>query len=108
MSDVEMVNKRMHELCDEQRFVEAAQLVTGLPEGDLISGPYFDLWWHICEDLGDAVKNDRPALAVRLYKLALGSNVKEGSMASGQGEGRVSIMNQDRIKEKLARARSLE
>ena len=67
MSDVEMVNKRMHELCDEQRFVEAAQLVTGLPEGDLISGPYFDLWWHICEDLGDAVKNDRPALAVRLY-----------------------------------------
>jgi len=107
MSDVETINTRMQELRSERRLIEAAELVAGLPDGDLSSGPYFELWWHFCEELGDAVKNDRPALAARLYELALGSNVKEGSMASGQGEGRVSVMNQERIKVKLQGARSL-
>ena len=107
MSDVEAINNRMHELVGEKRLVEAAELATGLPDGDLVSGPYVSLWWHICEELGDAVRAHRAALAVRLYELALWSNVKEGSMASGQGEGRVSVMNQHRIKEKLKTARIL-
>ena len=46
-----------------------------------------DLACHFCEDVADALRRDDPALAAHLYQLAETSIAREGSVATGAGEG---------------------
>jgi len=106
VSTVHQTHERMRALFLSKRLAEAAELARSLPDEQLIWGPYAELWWHFCEELGDAVREGDPPLAARLYALALQSHEKEGSMATGSGEGLASRDRQERIQAKLDAARS--
>ena len=107
MTDVGATNQQMLELFRQQRLLEAAALARDLPDGELVWGPHAELWWHFCEALGDAVREHDAALAAKLYSLALQSHVKQGTMATGSGEGLASRGHQERLEGKLDAARGV-
>ncbi|NBC19314.1 MAG: hypothetical protein GVY18_18570, partial [Bacteroidetes bacterium] len=76
-----------------ERLDAVVRLARQLPDGDLCSGPYADLYWHFCEDVADALREEDAALADRLYALAEASIAKEGAQATGAGEGLRSTMD---------------
>ncbi|MBE7463217.1 MAG: hypothetical protein HS116_06920 [Planctomycetes bacterium] len=82
-----------------------ALLDTHAPES-LLGDARTEYWWHGCEAMADAIGPGRPAAAVRLLELARVSNQKEGSMATGSGEGLASRENLRRIDAKIAALRA--
>jgi hypothetical protein len=95
----------MKALVAEKRWAEAAALLLlleSMSAVDLNSVALVDLWWVFCEDLGDAIAASDAACAARAYDLALVSFQKEGSYATGAGEGMTAMENVRRIQEKLA------
>jgi hypothetical protein len=98
------VNEESLALFRAARPREAADLVLSLPPGDYVGCPHQDLWWHHCEDLADALA-DRPADAIRLYEMAHASWQKEGSVATGAGEGLMAVRHIEEILEKIERLR---
>ena len=95
----------MKALVAEKRWAEASALLApwqGTSAEDLNSVECVDLWWMFCEDLGDAAAASDVVTAARAYELALVSWQKDGSYATGAGEGMMSVRNVRRIQEKLA------
>jgi len=96
---------------DHARQGHPAQAVAFVPRLDgwaaeaLNSGHLADLYWHFCEGLGDAMAQSDPQLAARLYALAEVSIVKEGSYATGAGEGYMAMSHLELIRDKLAALR---
>ena len=87
------------------RELEAAALVPrleGWSADDLNGGARADLWWTFCEPLADVVVSSDRAGARRLYELAIASFRKEGSQATGSGEGMMSVADLKRVEAKLA------
>lgn len=82
-----------------------ALLDTHAPEA-LLGDARQEYWWHGCEAMADAIGPRRPAAAVRLLELARVSNQKEGSMATGSGEGLASRESLRRIDAKIAALRA--
>lgn len=64
-----------------------------------------DCWWHICESMAEKISAQDPEGALRLLELARESNAKEGTYATGSGEGIVSVANVNRIERKMERLR---
>ena len=102
---VRAAHAAMETLVREKRWAEAAAIVSQLDAcsaEELNSVELVDLWWMFCEELADVVAPSDPARAVRLYDLALVSFRKEGSYATGAGEGMVAMAKIDRVERKLA------
>ena len=78
-----------------ERQLEAAALMATLPDDVLLYTP--------CEQVADHIVRQNPELAGRLYGIAIEMHRREGYMATGSGEGLVSVMNRERIEKKLAR-----
>lgn len=90
---------------------EAAALVErleGWSADDLNGGALADLWWTFCEPLADVVAASDRQCATRLYDLSISSYQKEGSYATGAGEGMMSVSNVKRIEAKRAAIASAE
>ena len=103
--EVRELHAKMRALVAEKRWAEATTLLASL-EGrsavDLNSVELVDLWWMFCEELGDAIAASDPAAAARAYELALVSFQKDGSYATGAGEGTTAMVNVQRVQQKLA------
>lgn len=78
-----------------------SSIVHDLDAREANSGDLADLWWDFCESLADRERDRDPALAARLYALALVSHEKAGSMATGSGEGLEARRNLERVQAKL-------
>jgi hypothetical protein len=101
---VQALHARMKALVTEKRWAEASALLPlldGRSAVDLNSVEFVDLWWMFGEDLGDAIAAFDPVGAARAYELALVSWQKEGSYATGAGEGMSATINVRRLQEKL-------
>jgi hypothetical protein len=82
-------------LVAERRFTEAAALMAPLPDDILVYSP--------CEEVADHIMGQNPELARRLYGIAIETHRREGYLATGSGEGLVSVMNRERVEKKRAR-----
>jgi hypothetical protein len=103
--DVRAVHAAMWEHARAGRHADAAVLVgrlEGWSADDLNGGALADLWWTFCEPLADAVASSDRACATRLYELAISSYLKEGSQATGSGEGMMSVADVKRVEAKRA------
>lgn len=78
-------------------------LETRTPEQITTDPAAADCWWHLCEEMADRIAKERPEDALRLLELARVSNVKEGTYATGSGEGIASVTNVNRIQRKIDR-----
>jgi hypothetical protein len=102
---VRAVHAAMRELAGAGRSAEAVALVErleGWAADDLNGGALADLWWTFCEALADAVASSARARATRLYDLTIASFQKEGSQATGSGEGMMSVADVKRVEAKRA------
>ena len=103
--EVRAVHEAMMEHASSGRVREACDLLDqldGWSADALNSGALADLWWTFCESLGDASAASNPDRAARLYDLAATSAVKEGTYATGAGEGLRSVADVKRIEAKRA------
>ena len=78
-------------------YEEAARYATTVNDEVLIDAP--------CEELADRVRASNPEAARRLYKAALGYYRREGSLATGSGEGLMAMDGVKRLEEKLKKVK---
>jgi hypothetical protein len=78
----------------------------GWSADDLNGGELAELWWTFCEPLADALASSDPSAARRLYDLARTSFEKEGSQATGAGEGMRAMADVARVAKKRAALRA--
>ncbi len=99
------VHRSMRDHALAGRFTDAASLLPlldGRSAEDLQSVDLADLWWMFAEQIADALAKTDPTSAKRLYDLARVSYEKEGSYATGAGEGMMAMQNVSRVKAKRA------
>jgi hypothetical protein len=104
-AEVQAVHAEMLARWRGGRLAEAAAMLDrleGCSSEQLNGGALADLWWTFCEHVGDALaKTDRDR-AMRLYDLAIASFAKEGSYATGAGEGMNAVADRRRVETKRA------
>lgn len=102
-AEVFAVHEEMEAHWRAGRMAEAAAML-GRLEGwsceRLNGGALADLWWTFCEHVGDAMAKTDRDVAMRLYDLAIASFTKEGSWATGAGEGMMAVADRRRVEAK--------
>ncbi|MEZ4670540.1 MAG: hypothetical protein R3E39_21750 [Anaerolineae bacterium] len=79
MTDLDSVRK-IHEQCvalsRKKKYVQAAELIEPIAETLLTAHhPYhsYEVFWGICEQIGQGVERDHPQQAISLYQIAIRS-----------------------------------
>ena len=102
---VKKVNNKACELTQKHYYDVAALMILDLLKThsvqELNIAEHADIWWVFCEKIADNLSSKDSTLRLSLYQLAGESFAKEGSLATGSGEGLSSQNNIQRINAKI-------